>query len=200
MVRLPVPGSDSGIWGTVLNDFLGVAHNADGTIKSSVLAGREETANKGVASGYAGLDSGAKLPLVQLPVHASTHAPNGADPVVPRMMLPTFTKNGVLFTETGTLRMPLDASYMIVGVRLMAGTAPSGASILIDVNKNGTTIFTTQSNRPTIASGANAGGPGATPNVTALVAGDYLTVDIDQVGSTTAGSDLVVSIIVDRIS
>jgi hypothetical protein len=33
MARLPVPGADNGIWGTILNDFLAQAHNADGTLK-----------------------------------------------------------------------------------------------------------------------------------------------------------------------
>lgn len=33
MSRLPTPGSDSGQWGTILNDYLSVAHNADGTLK-----------------------------------------------------------------------------------------------------------------------------------------------------------------------
>ena len=33
MSRLPTPGSDNGTWGTVLNDFLGVEHAADGTLK-----------------------------------------------------------------------------------------------------------------------------------------------------------------------
>lgn len=33
MARLPTPGSDSGSWGQVLNDFLTVEHNADGTLK-----------------------------------------------------------------------------------------------------------------------------------------------------------------------
>lgn len=31
--RLPTPGSDDGVWGTVLNDFLDVEHNPDGTLK-----------------------------------------------------------------------------------------------------------------------------------------------------------------------
>lgn len=35
MARLPVPGNDSGTWGEVLNDFLSVEHNADGTLKAS---------------------------------------------------------------------------------------------------------------------------------------------------------------------
>jgi len=33
MARLPQPGGDDGTWGQVLNDFLDVAHNTDGTIK-----------------------------------------------------------------------------------------------------------------------------------------------------------------------
>lgn len=37
MARLPIPGSDDGVWGNVLNDFLSVGHNADGTLKSSGL-------------------------------------------------------------------------------------------------------------------------------------------------------------------
>lgn len=33
MARLPTPGGDSNAWGQVLNDFLVVEHNADGTLK-----------------------------------------------------------------------------------------------------------------------------------------------------------------------
>lgn len=33
MSRLPIPGSDSGSWGTILNDFLLQAHSADGSVK-----------------------------------------------------------------------------------------------------------------------------------------------------------------------
>ncbi len=37
MARLPVPGSDEGLWGEVLNEFLAQAHNSDGTLKSGVV-------------------------------------------------------------------------------------------------------------------------------------------------------------------
>lgn len=37
MARLPNPGSDDGVWGTLLNDYLTVAHNADGTLKDGSL-------------------------------------------------------------------------------------------------------------------------------------------------------------------
>ncbi len=37
MSRLPSVGGDSGNWGTILNDYLSVAHNADGSLKDSAL-------------------------------------------------------------------------------------------------------------------------------------------------------------------
>ncbi len=35
MARLPTPGADNGVWGTILNDFLSVEHNTDGSLKAS---------------------------------------------------------------------------------------------------------------------------------------------------------------------
>ena len=35
MTRLPTPGSDADQWGQILNDFLAVEHNSDGTLKAS---------------------------------------------------------------------------------------------------------------------------------------------------------------------
>lgn len=37
MARLPVPGNDDGTWGGLLNDFLSIAHNNDGTLKTSAI-------------------------------------------------------------------------------------------------------------------------------------------------------------------
>lgn len=34
MTRLPTPGGDDGKWGDILNDFLSVEHNGDGSLKS----------------------------------------------------------------------------------------------------------------------------------------------------------------------
>ncbi len=217
MARLPVPGSDSNTWGDILNGFLAVAHDTDGTLKpiddssvssisqskvtglTSDLAATEKTANKNQASGYAGLNGSSQVAIAQLPTGStSSTVALGNHTHTFTFSLPSFTKNGVLFTTTGTLRLPVDGTYTIVGTRLTVGTAPTGASVIVDVNKNGTTIYSTQSNRPTISAGANSGGPGSTPDVTSLAAGDYLTIDVDQIGSTVAGSDLVVSVIVSK--
>lgn len=37
MARLPTPGSDGGNWGNILNEYLSVSHNPDGSIKTSVI-------------------------------------------------------------------------------------------------------------------------------------------------------------------
>jgi len=38
MTQLPTPGGDDGTWGTILNTFLQVAHNPDGTLNSSAVS------------------------------------------------------------------------------------------------------------------------------------------------------------------
>lgn len=105
-------------------------------------------------------------------------------------ILTNFARSGTLSVTTGVGRFVMPFALTIVGIQLAVNTAPVGSSILCDVNKNGTTIFTTQANRPSVAAGANQGGV-ATPNITAFAVGDYMTVDVDQIGSTTPGSDLV---------
>ena len=38
MATLPTPGADTGTWGAELNEFLAVAHEADGTIKTDIIS------------------------------------------------------------------------------------------------------------------------------------------------------------------
>lgn len=83
----------------------------------------------------------------------------------------------------------------IVGVVAVVGTAPTGSSLIFDIQKEGVTIFTTTANRPTIpASGTESPAPGARPDVTKFVAGDTFTLMVSQIGSTVAGADADVSI------
>jgi len=154
MSRLPTPGGDQDLWGNVLNDFLSVSHNTDGTLTPTAVrtAARPQT-----------------LP---------------------------YSYNGAISVMSGTMRLYNDtgAAWTIQGVRASVGTAPSGTSIIVDVNIDGTTIFTTQANRPTIVVAGNSSGYVTNMNIMTVGTGSYLTVDIDQVGSTTAGSDLCVQI------
>lgn len=84
----------------------------------------------------------------------------------------------------------------ITKVHAAVDIAPQGADLIIDVEKNGTTIFTTQANRPVIAANANTG-QSTTIDVATLNEGDYLQFSVDQVGSTTPGSDLVIQVMLE---
>lgn len=106
-----------------------------------------------------------------------------------------FSISGTISTGTGAHRIYNDTGVPLTvrAVRAAVGTAPTGASLLVDVNINGTTIFGTQTNRPTITAGTfTAAAPAI--NTTTIAPGDYLTVDVDQVGSTIAGSNLTVAV------
>lgn len=105
--------------------------------------------------------------------------------------------SGTLAVGTGKHRLYNDTGVPLTirAARVSVGTAPTGAALVCDININGTTIFTTQTNRPTVAAGANSSGKVTAMNVTTMNDGDYLTVDVDQCGSATAGSDLVAQVL-----
>lgn len=64
----------------------------------------------------------------------------------------------------------------------------SAGSTIYDVHLNGTTVFTTQSNRPTLAyDDANGWAVSGTPDVTDFSEGDILTIHIDQVATDAEG-------------
>jgi hypothetical protein len=70
-------------------------------------------------------------------------------------------------------------------------TLGTASSTIVDIHKNGTTIFTDQANRPTLAfNDGNGWAVSGVPDFVDFVAGDILTIDIDQVA--TGAADLVV--------
>jgi hypothetical protein len=112
----------------------------------------------------------------------------------PRVALLTF--GGVLSGVVGPLRLynVFNQSVVISKIFLAVSTAPNGANLIVDVNHNGSTIFSTQANRPTITAG-NFTGESSAINSPVWSSSGYLTADIDQVGSTVPGSNLSVHIV-----
>lgn len=94
-------------------------------------------------------------------------------------------------SSSGVRRRRLGRDCVLGKTLVDVNTAPTDASVLVDVHKNGTTIFTTQASRAAVLTGTFAA-TSAAPDVKSGLAADYLTVDIDQIGSTVAGADLVV--------
>jgi hypothetical protein len=81
MSRLPQPGADDGTWGNVLNDFLSVEHNADGTLKKSgtiaAAASDNSVVHNSTNETVDGIKTFSSSPIVPAPT-TSTQATNKA--------------------------------------------------------------------------------------------------------------------------
>jgi hypothetical protein len=105
-----------------------------------------------------------------------------------------------IFTVPGSLYTTTSATPILIAHRALTitkayaavKTAPTGASLIVDLNKAGTSIWSgDQSKRLTIAASGYTDTE-TSFTTTALAEEDQLTLDIDQVGSTVTGSDLTV--------
>lgn len=103
----------------------------------------------------------------------------------------SFSVSGILTVNSYAMRLYVDDPSALDHIRVSVGTAPVGSPIIVDVLKNGSTVFPTTA-KPTIAPATNTAT--ATPDITSLLAGDYLTVNVVQIGSSTPGSDLTVQV------
>ena len=94
--------------------------------------------------------------------------------------------NAALTAATNKWEWIVPVPLRIIDVICDSEAAGSGGvSDIIDVNKNGTTIYTTQANRPTLLVG-NTGlfTEAGEPEVVTLVPGDILSYDVDQICTT----------------
>lgn len=109
-------------------------------------------------------------------------------------------KGQFIWTVAGTLAVGTSVGFpyrpsadlIVQSVFLEVTIAPTGAALIIDIKKNANTIFTT---KPQVDISQLTGGTGAVftplPPALTLTTNDKLTLDITQVGSTIAGSNLV---------
>jgi hypothetical protein len=88
-----------------------------------------------------------------------------------------------------TFRFPF--AFTLSEIRSNVNTAPTGSTLIVDVNKNGATMMTVTklSIDATEKTSVTAASP-AVLTTTAIADDDEITVDIDQVGSTVAGKGL----------
>lgn len=102
MARLPVPGSDSGSWGAILNDFLTSAHNTDGSLKDTGI----------LAQKYVKPSSG--IPKTDLAASVQTSLDN-ADTVTAGAVISVAGRTGVVTlaeSDITNLTTDLNAKYV----------------------------------------------------------------------------------------
>lgn len=194
LARVRVPAGTSAITTSLIDD-LRVQATAnfqtlpDGSVTSAKIADGAIVNADINASAAIALS---KLATGALPSAITVSPANFANSVIPSEAV--FTLPGVVTTGNKTVRYYCETARTVANVVASVGVAPTGSSMIFDVNKNGTTIFTTQANRPTITASSFYDGS-SVPDVTSFAAGDYITIDVDQVGSSVSGSNAVIKIV-----
>ena len=95
-------------------------------------------------------------------------------------------------TGTGLITFRIPYAMTLTGVRASVKTAPTGSTIIVDVNESGSSVLST---KLSIDAGETTSTTAATAPVisdSALADDSEITIDVDQVGSSTAGAGLKV--------
>lgn len=106
---------------------------------------------------------------------------------------------------TGAAKLTFYMPYDLMCIEVIIGvtTAPTGQALIVDVNQGGATLFDTGSSgvRPSVDAGESTSLTAAKfvftdgAKVAALRKGAAISVDIDQIGSGTAGAGLKLSLV-----
>lgn len=141
MTRLPLPGQDDGTWGNILNDFLSVAHNSDGTLQDvGVLASKAvDTAvvhNTG-AETVAGVKTFSASPVVPTPT-TGTQAANKTyvDSATSGTLLASNNLSDLANTATArtNLAVPKASGFVSITVSTTAPSSPAVGDLWVDTN------------------------------------------------------------------
>lgn len=201
--------------GTLTNTGLisgGSANLTSASISGSAIATQSYVTSQGyllssgsiaTASNSASLGGIAAASYAQLASSNFTAASVGGNQIYTRSTAPYqpvafgYTGSVSVFTSSARFYNDTGGTRSVQSVRASVGTAPVGTALAIDVRKNGilaaNTIFSTGS--IVIAAGLFTSGASTAFNSgSSLAVGDYLTVAITQVGSSTPGSDLTVQV------
>jgi len=107
-----------------------------------------------------------------------------------------FTYAGNIAVGGGLLRIYnlTGITQVVTQVFICVTTAPTGANLIVDIHRDGVTIFTNQANRPEIVA---AGFTDSTlvidlPN---WLDGEYLTAHVDAIGTTLTGANLTIHVV-----
>jgi hypothetical protein len=101
------------------------------------------------------------------------------------------THTGTLSVYTGTKRWYAPKNITINKIKARVDTAPTGAGVVIQINKTSSGVTTNQ--QLTVADGTTLISD-TSPTISSMSEDDFLTIDIVSVGTTVAGENLTVEI------
>jgi hypothetical protein len=100
-----------------------------------------------------------------------------------------------LTTGTAKLTFRMPHAMTLTEVRANVNTAPVGSTLIVDINEGGSTILSTKLSIDASEKTSTSAAAAAVISDTALADDAEITIDIDQIGSSTAGKGLKVWLI-----
>jgi hypothetical protein len=104
-----------------------------------------------------------------------------------------------LTTGNGKVTFRMPCAVTLTAVRASVGTAPTGSTIIVDINENGSSILSTRLSIDASEKTSTTAATAAVISDTALADDAEITIDIDQIGSTIAGAGLKVTLIGNKV-
>lgn len=119
-------------------------------------------------------------------------------PIVDAIIVACSDETSAITTGTAkrTFRMPFAAT--LVAVKASLNTAPTGATFVADINKNGSSVLSTLLSVDISEKTSYTAATPAVISVSAFAIDDEVTIDFDQVGSTIAGAGVKVTLVFTR--
>jgi hypothetical protein len=114
------------------------------------------------------------------------------------IVIPVGDESTALTTGTAKISFRMPFAATLLAVRASVNTAPTGSTLIVDINEGGTSVLGTKLSIDATELTSTTAASAATITDSSLADDALITIDIDQIGSTIAGAGLKVSLFVRR--
>jgi hypothetical protein len=114
------------------------------------------------------------------------------------IVIPVGDESSALTTGTNRVRFRMPFAATLLAVRASVNTAPTGSTLIVDVNEAGASVLGTKLSIDATEFSSTTAASAATITDSSLADDAEISIDIDQIGSTVAGAGLKVSLFVRR--
>jgi hypothetical protein len=114
------------------------------------------------------------------------------------IVIPVGDETTALTTGTNKVRFRLPFAATLLSVRANVNTAPTGSTLIVDINEAGTSVLSTKLSIDASETSSTTAATAAVISDSSLADDAEVSIDIDQIGSTVAGAGLKVSLFVRR--
>jgi hypothetical protein len=114
------------------------------------------------------------------------------------IVIPVGDESTALTTGANKVRFRMPFAATLLAIRGGVNTAPTGSTLIVDVNEAGTSVLSTKLSIDASETSSTTAASAATITDSSLADDAEISIDIDQIGSTVAGAGLKVSLFVRR--